>query len=210
MKTKIFLIIAASVLLAACGSASSTTKITPTPTSKVVEMPVENRPLVSLTPSADGHYLDLKLEGVPSSITSIEYEVLYDANSNGSQIEKGIGDTIKLITSTIEKNLLLGTESCTSGCKYSYDTGIVGGQVTINFIDTNGQESTFDTPYTLNTTADINKSSAITLTADNFSVKPKTKLTGSDYFILMQNYRGGYSVFSSRQNSPLVGNYPSN
>jgi hypothetical protein len=208
MKIKIICILAASIFLAACGT-SSTAKITPTPATKAVEMPVSERPMISLTPSADGHYLDLKMEGIPSNITSIEYEVLYDADSNGSEIEKGIGDTIKLITSTIDKNLLLGTESCTTGCKYSYDTGIVGGEVTINFIDNNGQESTFDTPYVLNTTADINKAGAITLTANNFSVKPKTKLTGSDYFVLMQNYRGGYSVFSSRQNS-LVGNYPSN
>jgi hypothetical protein len=206
MKTKILSLIAASLLLAACGTSSTTTKIAPTPTTKAVVMPVSERPLVSLTPSADGHYLDLKLEGVPSNITSIEYQVLYDAASNGSQIEKGIGDTIKLITSTIDKNLLLGTESCTTGCKYSYDTGIVGGEVTVNFIDNNGQESTFDTPYVLKTTADINKAGTLTMTDNSFSVKPKTKLTGSDYFVLMQNYRGGYSVFSSRQNS-LVGNY---
>lgn len=209
MKTKIFYLIAALILLSACGPGSTSTKTTPTPTAKAVEMPVSERPLVSLTPSADGHYLDLKLEGIPSSITSIEYEVIYNAVDNGSQIEKGIGDTIKLITANIKKNLLLGTESCTSGCKYSYDKGIVGGQLTINFIDNNGQESTFDTPYVLKTTADINKDGAITLATDNFSVKPKAKLTGNDYFVLMQNYRGGYSVFSSRQNS-LVGSYQQN
>lgn len=209
MKIKIVLIVAASILLAACGSGTASTKITPTPTTKAVEMPLSERPMISLTPSADGHYLDLKMEGIPSSIASIEYEVLYDASSNGSQIEKGIGDTIKLITSTIDKNLLLGTESCTTGCKYSYDTGIVGGEVTINFIDNNGQESTFDTPYVLKTTADINKAGSLALSDSGFSVKPKTKLTGNDYFVLMQNYRGGYSVFSSRQNS-LVGSYQSN
>lgn len=201
-------LIAISFILAACGP-GTTSKITPTPASKVIEMPIADRPLVSLTPSADGHYLNLKLAGVPSSITSIEYEVIYQAVDNGSQIEKGIGDTIKLITANIEKNLLLGTESCTSGCKYSYDKGIIGGNLTINFIDGNGQQATFDTPYVLKTTADITKSGAITLLSDNFSVKPKTKLTGNDYFILMKNFRGGYSVFSSRQNS-LVGNYQNN
>ena len=200
---------AAFVLLSACGSGTTAPAITPTPTSKLVDMPVENRPLVSLTPSSDGHYLNLKLAGIPATITSIEYEVLYDANSSGSQIEKGIGDTIKMVTSTIEKSLLLGTESCTNGCKYSYDTGIVGGQLTINFIDVNGQESTFDTPYTLKTTTEINRDGAITLTANGFSVKPKTKLTGNDYFVLMENYRGGYSVFTSRPNS-LTGNYQNN
>ena len=209
MKIKFICLFTASVLLAACGTSSTAAKITPTPATKVVEMPIADRPLISLTPSADGHYLNLKLEGVPSSIASIEYEVLYDATDNGSQIEKGIGDTIKLITSTIEKSLLLGTESCTNGCKFSYDKGIIGGQLTVNFIDNQGQESTFDTPYVLKTTADITKDGAITLTTANFSVKHKSKLTGNDYFVLLQNYLGGYSVFSSRQN-PLVGNYPSN
>jgi len=206
MKTKIFVLLLASIILAACGP-GTTSKITPTPTSKVIEMPIADRPLVSLTPSADGHYLNLKLAGVPSSITSVEYEVIYQAVDNGSQIEKGIGDTIKLITANIEKNLLLGTESCTSGCKYSYDKGIIGGHLTINFIDSNGQEATFNTPYILTTTTDINKNGAIAL--GNFSVKPKTKLTGNDYFVMMNDYRGGYSVFSSRQNS-LVGNYQNN
>ena len=206
MKLKIFALLTACVLLAACGPAT-TTKITPTPASKAIEMPISERPKISLTPSADGHYLNLKLDGVPATITSIEYEVVYNATDNGSQIEKGIGDTIKQITALIEKNLLLGTESCTNGCKYSYDKSIVGGQLTINFIDNKGQESTFDTPYTLKTTADINKDGDITLS--DFSVKPKTKLTGNDYFVLIQNYRGGYSVFSSRQNS-LVGDYQKN
>ena len=206
MKLKIFALLTACVLLAACGPVT-TSKITPTPASKAIEMPISERPKISLTPSADGHYLNLKLDGVPATITSIEYELVYNATDNGSQIEKGIGDTIKQITALIEKNLLLGTESCTNGCKYSYDKGIVGGQLTINFIDNQGQESTFDTPYTLKTTADINKDGDITLS--DFSVKPKTKLTGNDYFVLIGNYRGGYSVFSSRQNS-LVGDYQKN
>ena len=42
-------------------------------------------------------------------------------------MEKGVGDTVKLTSNSFEKDLLLGTESCTNGCKYKFDEGVVGG-----------------------------------------------------------------------------------
>jgi hypothetical protein len=206
MKIKIFALLAAAILLAGCGAKTTTNTITPTPTPKLVEMPITERPSVSLTPSADGHYLTLNLVGIPASISSIEYELLYNAGDNGAQIEKGIGDTLKEITAAIERKLLLGTESCTSGCKYSYDKGVTGGTLTLNFIDKNGQMSTFETPFTLKSTADLKKDGSISLATENFSVPVKAKLTGSDYFVLINNYRGGYSIYSSSKNS-MVGDY---
>ena len=206
MTKKIFALLAATLLLAGCGAKKTSTTVTPTPEPKVVEMPLDQRPLISLTPSADGHYLTLNITGLPSTITSIEYEILYNAGENGAVIEKGVGDTLKEITSNIERKLLLGTESCTSGCKYSYDKGVTGGSVTINFIDKNGQISTFTSPFALRSTADLKASESLSLPDDSFSVPLKTKLTGSDYFVLIKNYRGGYSVYSSSKNS-LVGDY---
>jgi hypothetical protein len=202
----IIAIIAAGILLAGCGS-KQTSKITPTPKPKLVEMPMSDRPYVSLKPRDDGHMLYLKIEKIPSNISQIEYEVLYNAVDNGSEIEKGIGDTIKEIKTNLERNLLLGTESCTNGCKYKFDTGIIGGTLTLNFIDKNGQVSTFETEFAFKSTAEIKKDGEIKLSVENFSVKPKAKLTGSDFFILMKNFRGGYSIFSNGNNG-LVGDYP--
>lgn len=206
----VFTIFAAFILLSGCGQKTAT-KTTVTPSSnKVVDMPLADRPDVSLTPRSDGHLLTLKIAKIPAYVSQIEYEVLYTATDNNSEIEKGIGDTIKEITSTIEKNLLLGTESCTNGCKYKYDEGITGGTVTLNFINkNNNQTSTFETPFTLKSTADIKKDGEIKLLVDNFSVKPKANITGKDFYILIKNYKGGYSIFSNSSNS-LVGNYPQN
>ncbi len=206
MKKKILTLIATGLLLAGCGAKKSATTVTPTPALRVVEMPLDQRPLISLTPSADGHYLTLKIVDIPDSISSIEYEILYNASDNGAEIEKGVGDTLKEITKTIERKLLLGTESCTNGCKYSYDKGVTGGTMTLNFIDKNGQMSTYETLFTLKSTADLNKAGSLALTDSSFSVPLKSKLSGSNYYLLLKNYRGGYSVYGSTQSSP-VGNY---
>lgn len=206
MKRKIITLIAVSFLLSGCGSKTNPKTITPTPAPKVIEMPLTDRPQISLTPSADGHYLTLKVVNTPNYISSIDYEILYNATDNNSEIEKGVGDTIKEISANIERKLLLGTESCTNGCKYSYDKGVIGGTMTLNFIDKNGQISTFGTPFTLKSTADLNKDGVISLPTYNFSVPVKSKLTGNNYFLLIKNYKGGYSIYGSSQNS-LVGDY---
>lgn len=208
MNKKFFLILSASLLLSACGS-KPVSKITPTPSPRLVEMAVADRPKITLAPRQDGHMLYLKLDKVSSEISTIEYELIYNAGENGTQIEKGLSDTIKDIQPVISRDLLLGTESCTSGCKYNFDAGVTGGTLTMTFTTKNGQVSTFTTPFALNSTADIKKSGEIKLDTENFSVKPKNKLTGSDFFVLIKNYQGGYSVLSSGNNS-LAGDYPSN
>lgn len=206
MNKKITLILTCALILSACG-AKKTTTITPTPAPKLVEMAVSERPKISLIPRQDGHMLYLKLDNVSTNITQIDYELLYNAGENGVQIEKGLSDTIKDISSSISRDLLLGTESCTSGCKYNFDAGVTGGTLSMTFATKSGQISTFITPFTLNSTADIKKSGEIKLETENFSVKPKTKLSGTDFFVLIKNYQGGFSVFSNGSNS-LVGEYP--
>ncbi len=196
------------MLLSACGKTTSAPKPTPTPLPRTIEMPIEMRPNVSLVPRDDGHMLFLKIDKVPSDISQIEYEVLYNAVDGGSEMEKGVGDTIKEVTGSIERKILLGTESCTNGCKYKYDTGVVGGTITINFYDNKGQVSTFESTFSLKTTSEIKKNGQIDLPQENFTLKPKTKLSGNDFFILMKNYKGGFSVYSNSNNA-LVGTYQS-
>lgn len=202
----LLILVVLGFLFSSCGS-KPVSKITPTPAPKIIEMPKTERPIISLVPRDDGHMLYLKFENIPSYIAQIEYEVLYNAIDEGSEIEKGVGDTIKEITPNLERKILLGTESCTNGCKYKYDSGIVGGTLTIGLIDKNGQMSTFETQFSLKSTADINKNGEIKLAVEDFSVKPNSKLTGKDYYVLMANYRGGYSIYSN-SNNPFVGDYP--
>ena len=207
MNKKLFLILACALTLSACGSQTAVKAPVASPTPKLVEMTMADRPKISLTPRQDGHMLYLKINKISANISQIDYELLYDAGENGAQIEKGLSDTIKDTSADVSRDLLLGTESCTSGCKYNYDAGVSGGTLTMTFTTKNGQVSTFVTPFTLNSTADIKKSGEIKLPTENFSVKSKTKLTGSDYFLLMKNFLGGYTIFSNSANT-LVGDYP--
>ena len=191
------------LLLAGCGNKPVSQKVTPTSAPKVVEMAAKDRPYVSLTPRDDGHLLYLKITNIPSNIKQIEYEVLYTASDNGNEIEKGVGDTIKQITATITRELLLGTESCTSGCKYKYDDGVIGGTISLNFITSDGQQSTYESPFTLKSAADIKKSGNLALTTENISIKAAP--TGKEYYVLLKNYssptkadfKTTYSVFAN-------------
>ena len=105
----------------------------------------------------------------------------------GNEIEKGLGDTIKDVSRKISKDMLLGTESCTNGCKYKYDEGVSCGTLTLNFITDNGQVSTYETPFVFKSTADIKKAGGLGLPTENFSIKAKA--TANEYFVLLHNYR---------------------
>jgi hypothetical protein len=210
MKNKIFtlsLIIASSLFLSACGPKKPTATVTPTPTPRLVEIPVSERPVIALTPREDGHMLFLKLTQVPDSVDSIEYELIYSAKDASVEIEKGLGDTIHEISSTIERKLLLGTESCTNGCKYKYDEGVSGGTLSLKFINKNGQISTYESPFILRSTAEFKKDKSLKLSTDTFEVPLPAKITGNNFYTLIKQYRGGYSVFSSGT-STISGDYP--
>ena len=199
MKTKAFLILGSLILLSACGvnKTPPVTKVAPTPPTSAFEFKSDEKPLTSLTPRSDGHQLTLKIDKIPSSISQIEYELIYTASDNGMDIEKGLGDTIKLNgESTISRDLLLGTASCTNGCKYKYDNGVSYGTVTLTFMTANNQVTTYTGPFTLKNGAEIRKTGSLVLKEDNFTIRAKP-ISSTEYFILLRNYQNGYNVFSS-------------
>ncbi|MBI2465104.1 hypothetical protein HYV64_03075 [Candidatus Shapirobacteria bacterium] len=201
------LILASALLLSACTPKNKAPVVVPTPTPKLIEIPVSERPIINLTPREDGHMLFLKISEIPKSVASIEYELIYSAKDESVEIEKGLGDTIKDVSGSIERKLLLGTESCTNGCKYKYDEGVGGGTISLKFFNSNGQMSTYESSFNLKSTAQLKKDQVFKLTTDSFEVPLPAKLTGSNYFTLIKQFRGGYSVFSSGT-SPLAGDYP--
>ena len=210
MKNRLFhfsFILISGLLLTACGSKQTAAPSPPTPTPRLVEIPIEQRPIISLSPRNDGHMLFLKLTNVPNSISAIEYEVIYTAKDGNMEIEKGLGDTIKDISSTIERKLLLGTESCTNGCKYKYDEGVNGGTISLKFANKNGQISTYESSFSLQSAAQLRQAKLFKLLTDDFQITIDSKLSGKDYFVLLKQYRGGYSVFSNG-NNPIIGDYP--
>lgn len=101
---------------------------------KVAEIPFELRPVASLTPSEDGHWLKMVIEKLVFDAASMDYELLYNLPDGRTQ---GVPGTIKLDgQDAIERDLLLGSES--SG-KFRYDEGVADGTLTIRFRNDKGK-----------------------------------------------------------------------
>lgn len=100
------------------------------------EIPFDQRPVASLTPKADGHWLSLKLTGINrlAAATTVEYEVLYEAGDGRQQGSSG--KTQISGKTSYDSDILLGSES--SG-KFRYDAGVEKGTLTIKYRDAKGK-----------------------------------------------------------------------
>jgi len=96
--------------------------------SALTEVVLADRPVASLTPSADGHELTLKIEKIKIDAISLDYELLYSLPDGRTQ---GVPGSINIKSAgVIERKLLLGSES--SG-KKRYDEGVEEGTLTLKF-----------------------------------------------------------------------------
>ena len=81
MIKKLGLIISCVFLLSACGATKTNTTPTKAPTAQtggVFEIADKDKPYISLAPTSDGHWLNMKIDKVPATISSIElWENLY-------------------------------------------------------------------------------------------------------------------------------------
>ncbi|MDD4026937.1 MAG: hypothetical protein PHO75_01970 [Candidatus Shapirobacteria bacterium] len=175
---------------------TTTTPIKKTEISKKIELTDNEKPYISLIPRADGHELKFKVINIPAKFSTAEYELIYTAEDEGLEIEKGVSGTIKLDSQNFEKDLLLGTESCTNGCKYKYDEGIVGGVLTLTLTTDDKEYISFETPFVIKNSAQINKDKGISLIQENFEIKA-TVTSKNDFFIVIRNFKPIYSVFSN-------------
>ncbi len=163
----------------------------------VVEIPLEKRPLVSLTPTADGHYLNLLLKDIKIEADSLDYELLYQT---GNGITQGVPGTVKLQgKSEFDASLLLGSES--SG-KFRYDEGVSEGTITLRFRDAKGKlVGKLSTQFHL-------QGSSTELTSLDGKFKFTLDKATKDYFVVMETFglpknfdgnivAGPYGVFSS-------------
>lgn len=164
--------------------------------SKQVELTADEKPYLSLIPRPDGHELKFKVMNIPSRFSTAEYELIYTAEDEGLEIEKGVSGTIQLTDPNFEKDLLLGTSSCTNGCKYKYDEGITGGVLTLTLTTSNKEYFTFETPFLLKNSAQINQEKSLNLSQENFEIKA-TVTSKNDFFTVIKNIKSSYSVFSS-------------
>jgi hypothetical protein len=141
----------------------------------VAEVSLDKRPLVSLTPTSDGHYLKLEIKKILIDAATLDYELTYKVPDGRTQ---GVPGTVKLTTKDdITKQLLLGSES--SG-KFRYDEGVETGQLVMRFRDANGKLlAKFSTDFNLVAPGKdiISPDSVFKLTLN----KPATKT----YFVVM-------------------------
>ena len=101
----------------------------------VTEIAFDKRPVVSLTPIKDGHWLKLQIMGIKVEAASLEYELLYKTKDGSTQ---GVPGSVKLDDGKkdFERELLMGSES--SG-KFRYDEGVSEGTLTLRFRNERGK-----------------------------------------------------------------------
>ncbi|KKR87457.1 MAG: hypothetical protein UU32_C0005G0016 [Candidatus Woesebacteria bacterium GW2011_GWB1_41_10] len=164
----------------------------------VKEIPVEQRPIVSLIPSGDGHWLKLKIEQIKvEGAVSLDYELLYTLPDGRVQ---GVPGTVK-IKGDVIRDLLLGSES--SG-KFRYDEGVETGSMTVRFRNLKGKLiGKLSTKFHMQTGV-----KELTSADGKFTYSPD-KISKGVYYVTMETfaepnpstvvvYKDGYGVFSSQ------------
>ena len=165
----------------------------------VAEVALSDRPFASLTPSLDGHYLNLKIEKITlPKVASLDYELLYTLPDGRTQ---GVPGTVDLKgTTEIERKLLLGSES--SG-KFRYDEGVEEGSLTVRLRDSKGKlMAKFSTKFHFQST-DLE----LTSIDGNFTYTLEDKPKGM-FFVTMETFgfnkagsqtvtSGPYGIFAS-------------
>ena len=165
----------------------------------VAEIPFDKRPFVSLTPSNDGHWLYLSIEGIKVDAASLDYELLYSLPDGRTQ---GVPGTVKLDgQSGVERELLLGSES--SGT-FRYDEGVEKGTFTLRFRSDKGK-------LVGKLTTDFSMQSGVDEVAsvDGMFIYAFSEEL-DDYFVAMETFgvpdsfegtlqKGPYGVFSSAE-----------
>lgn len=148
----------------------------------LVEIPFEEAPFASLTPTSDGHFLNLYVTNFDPvhqkyNAQSMDYELLYKLPDGRTQ---GVPGSIKLQgLSELERELLLGSES--SG-RFRYDEGVEAGTFTLRFRDENGKLiAKFTTEFSLLTDVD-----ELTIPGEIFTYSLED--TENGYFVAMKTF----------------------
>jgi hypothetical protein len=189
------LIVLVVVVLVVKNKSKKTAESTPEET--VAEVALNDRPVASLTPSEDGHWLTLNVEKLLSGAKSVDYELLYYLPDGRTQ---GVPGNVTISgTSTLERKLLLGSES--SG-KYRYDEGVEKGTLTLRFRSDKGKLlGKFSTDFAL-----LSGTDALASIDGKFEYT-LNKVSKTGYFVVMNTFgvpssidnleEGPYGVFSS-------------
>jgi hypothetical protein len=90
-------------------------------------LPVTDRPVVTLSPAADGHNVSITVSELKKPATEVEYELEYQA---GSLLQGAFGN-LELGALPASKQLLLG--SCSAGGACTFHEDVQGGTLLMRF-----------------------------------------------------------------------------
>ncbi len=110
----------------------------------------------------------LTISKIDSDFTELEYELIYLAESDDQEIERGVaGGPIEIDDSReVSEDLLFGTESCTTGvCKQRIDKNVSGGTLTIRLTNADNQSWEIEKEFTIEESAS-GYNAVFTTTAD--------------------------------------------
>lgn len=119
-------------------------------------LPEEKRPKIDLEINSDRSGAVLTVSEIVSDFVKLEYELIYLAESDDQEIERGVaGGPIEIPESrTVSEDLLFGTESCTTGvCHRRIDKNVSGGTLIIRLIDTENQSWSIEKEFTIEKTS---------------------------------------------------------
>jgi len=168
--------------------------------SALIEVSLNERPIASLTPSEDGHYLNLLVDKIVIDAESMDYELLY---TTGAGLTQGVPGMVVLSgRDSFEAELLLGSES--SG-KFRYDEGVEEGSLTLKFRNNKGKLlAKFSTDFHLQSNIDQ-------LTSLDGKFSYEFDKTPNGFFVTMETFgipgstpsevaNDPYGVFTSSEN----------
>lgn len=107
----------------------------------IIEVPIEKRPYVALTPRSDAHEIKFEMANLIEA-KSVDYELVYLAG----EVSRGVIGSVELKGETsLSRDLLLG--SCSKNvCKY--DEGITGGTLSLKVKGQAGTQK-YEFPWSL-------------------------------------------------------------
>jgi len=130
----------------------------PTPTVEPLQLSEEEKPEVELKINANRSGATLIVSNISEKFSQLEYELIYLAESDGQEIERGLaGGPIKIPASrkvtVTDEEILFGTRSCTTGtCRYHIDKNVNGGTLIVRLITPENQVWTLEKDFTIEKT----------------------------------------------------------
>lgn len=126
--------------------------LTPTPKIAKVELSDQEEPKVELEIQPDRSGAVLLISSIDQRFDQLEYELIYLAESEGQEIERGVaGGPIEIASSRkIREDILFGTESCTTGtCRRKIDKNVSQGRLIIHLATPEGSSWSVEREFSI-------------------------------------------------------------